>query len=96
MRILSEVELHSALQTLPSWERRGQRLIRELRFPNFVTAVGYVNRLVEPAEALGHHPDLEVGWGRVVISLTTHDAGGLTDLDLQLATAIDRLDAQAR
>ncbi len=91
MSVLSEIEIHAALQRLPQWERRGQRLVREVRFQDFVSAIAYVNQLVAPAEALGHHPDLEVGWGRVVITLTTHDASGITPLDIQLAEAIDQL-----
>jgi 4a-hydroxytetrahydrobiopterin dehydratase len=76
----------------PSWAREGTvRLRRELRFPNFRDAFGFVARAALLAESQGHHPDLELGWGRVAITLTTHAAGGLTDNDFILAAKLDRL-----
>jgi 4a-hydroxytetrahydrobiopterin dehydratase len=76
----------------PSWDRDGiQRLRRELEFRNFRDAFGFVARLALLAESEGHHPDIELGWGRVAVSLTTHAAGGLTDNDFILAAKLDRL-----
>jgi 4a-hydroxytetrahydrobiopterin dehydratase len=76
----------------PSWARDGVlRLRRELEFPNFRDAFGFVARLALVAEAEGHHPDIELGWGRVAVTLTTHAAGGLTDNDFILAAKLDRL-----
>jgi 4a-hydroxytetrahydrobiopterin dehydratase len=76
----------------PAWSRDGVlRLRRELRFRNFRDAFGFTARVALLAEAEGHHPDLELGWGRVAVTLTTHAAGGLTDNDFILAAKIDRL-----
>jgi 4a-hydroxytetrahydrobiopterin dehydratase len=84
------VELEAQLD--PSWARDGTlRLRRELRFRNFRDAFGFVARLALLAESEGHHPDIELGWGRVAVTLTTHAAGGLTDNDFILAARLDRL-----
>jgi 4a-hydroxytetrahydrobiopterin dehydratase len=81
------------LAQLPGWrvaEADGHRqLVREFRFPNFVAAVDFVNRITPVAEAEGHHPDLLVAWGRVLVQLWTHVAGGLTENDFVLAARID-------
>ena len=78
-------------QNLPNWTLAGGKLRRELRFADFVEAFGFMTRVALVAEAMGHHPDWSNVWNRVTIELTTHDAGGLTDLDLQLARRIDAL-----
>lgn len=89
--VLSETEIQTKVADLPGWVVDGQELKRSFKFKNFVEAVDFVNQLVEPAEALAHHPDLEVGYGRVSVSVTTHDAGGLTHLDFALAEKISQL-----
>jgi len=68
-----------------------QRLTRSFRFPDFLGAVDFVNRITPVAEAEGHHPDLLVRWGRVVVWLWTHVAGGLTENDFILAAKIDEV-----
>jgi 4a-hydroxytetrahydrobiopterin dehydratase len=84
------VELEAQLD--PAWSREGTtRLRREFRFRNFRDAFGFTARVALLAESEGHHPDLELGWGRVAVTLTTHAAGGLTDNDFILAAKIDRL-----
>ncbi len=76
------------------WERDGNRLLRRrLRFGDFRDAFGFATRVALLAEEQGHHPDLEVGWGRVVVALTTHASGGLTDNDFIMAAKVDRLAA---
>ncbi len=62
-----------------------------LTFKNFLDAIEFVNKLVAPAEAAGHHPDITISYNRVTISLTTHDAGGLTQKDLTLAKTLAQL-----
>jgi 4a-hydroxytetrahydrobiopterin dehydratase len=72
-----------------SWIETDGKLVRILKTPDFVTAFTLVSAVVGPAEELKHHPDIAFGWGYVRITLTTHDAGGLTELDHRLAKAID-------
>ena len=70
-----------------------EQLVKRFRFPDFVSAVGFVNQITPVAEAEQHHPDLAVSWGRVGVQLWTHAAGGLTDNDFILAAKIDELGA---
>ncbi|WP_439343542.1 4a-hydroxytetrahydrobiopterin dehydratase [Vacuolonema iberomarrocanum] len=85
---LSEEAIAQQLQAIPDWSREGDTLLCTYELTDFVDAIAFVNTLVEPAESLGHHPDLMISYNRVMISLTTHDAGGLTALDFALAEAI--------
>ncbi len=80
------------LAQLPGWSVDDQgRLQRRFSFDNFVTALAFTNRLGEIAEAQGHHPDLELGWGYVVVNLSTHDVGGLSRNDFIVAARINSL-----
>jgi 4a-hydroxytetrahydrobiopterin dehydratase len=82
-------------EQVPEWERTGnQKLHREFSFPNFRDAFGFVARAALVAEAEGHHPDIELGWGRASFDLTTHAASGLTRNDYVMAAKIDRLAQQ--
>ena len=74
----------------PGWTREGQAITRTYQFPSFRDAVFFVNAVAALAEAANHHPDIQLSWRRVTLTLTTHSAGGLTDRDLALAEAIDR------
>ena len=76
---------------LPGWRVENGKLHREFRFADFNAAFGFMTRVALVAEALGHHPEWSNVWNKVSIDLTTHDAGGLTDLDVQLARRIDQL-----
>jgi 4a-hydroxytetrahydrobiopterin dehydratase len=72
------------------WDNQdGARLVKTFRFPDFVQALAFVNRIGRIAEAEGHHPDLLLSWGKVRVELTTHDAGGVTEKDFSLAAKID-------
>jgi 4a-hydroxytetrahydrobiopterin dehydratase len=72
-----------------SWIEQDKALHREIRTPDFITAFNIASALVGPAEAMNHHPDVAFGWGYVRITLTTHDAGGVTKKDHELARRID-------
>ncbi len=89
MARLNENEIEERLAGLEGWERAGDAIRRSFKFRDFVGSVQFVNRLVEPAEDMNHHPDLEVSWNTVVVSLTTHSQGGLTENDFELARRIE-------
>ncbi len=89
--LLTADQIAALPQDLPLWNLVVGKLRRELRFADFVEAFGFMARVALVAEAMGHHPEWSNVWNRVTIELTTHDAGGLTDLDLQLARRIDAL-----
>lgn len=72
-----------------SWIEADGTLSRDIRTTDFLSSFRLVSALVAPAEAMGHHPDLAFGWGFVRISLTTHDAGGVTERDRELAARLD-------
>lgn len=72
-----------------TWTEKDNHLHRDIRTPDFITAYNLVSRVVAPAEAMNHHPDISFGWGYVHIALTTHDAGRVTDKDRSLAQKID-------
>ena len=88
---LNQTEIDQKIQTLPGWQQEGQTITRTFKFKNFVEAIDFVNQLVEPAEAAGHHPDISISYNKVIISLTSHDAGGLTQKDFDLAQTISQL-----
>jgi len=91
---LSEEEYAPLLGQLRGWDvLGGTKLRKTFEFKNFVDAVGFVNRISEVAEAEGHHPDLVVAWGRVVVDLWTHKIDGLSSSDFIVAAKIDRVAA---
>ncbi|MCC6999453.1 MAG: 4a-hydroxytetrahydrobiopterin dehydratase [Deltaproteobacteria bacterium] len=80
------------LATHAAWQRVGDGAIaRAYRFPDFSAALGFVVRVGLLAEKKDHHPDVELGWGKARLLWSTHDAGGITELDLELAEASDQL-----
>lgn len=85
---LTQAQIDQKMETVPQWQQSEQIITRTFEFKNFVEAIAFVDKLVEPAEAAGHHPDLEVSYNKVTVSLTSHDAGGLTDKDFSLAQTI--------
>ncbi len=74
-----------------AWERVGDELVKEVKRKDFAEAMVFVNAVALLAEGANHHPDIAISWNRVTLHLTTHDAGGLTRTDLDLAGAIDDL-----
>jgi 4a-hydroxytetrahydrobiopterin dehydratase len=91
MELLSDSEIDSRLAELDGWEREGETIAKTFELADFVGSAQFVGRLVEPAEEMGHHPDLTVSWNKVGVSITTHSAGGLTANDFELAKRIDAL-----
>jgi 4a-hydroxytetrahydrobiopterin dehydratase len=87
---LTEAEIAASMPSLGGWSsREGSSLQRSFVFEDAVTAMGFVVRVAMRAEVMGHHPELHILYGKVDILLTTHDAGGVTGLDLALARQID-------
>jgi 4a-hydroxytetrahydrobiopterin dehydratase len=89
MELLSDSEIDSRLAELDGWEREGQTIVKTFELADFVGSVEFIDRVVEPAEEMGHHPDLSVSWNKVRVSITTHAAGGLTANDFELAKRIE-------
>ncbi|AII05111.1 4a-hydroxytetrahydrobiopterin dehydratase [Rhodococcus wratislaviensis] len=89
--LLSDGEIDTALAELPGWRRAGDSLVRTVESPSFPDAVELVGKVAEAAEAANHHPDIDIRWRKVTYTLSTHSAGGLTQLDLDLAAQIDAL-----
>ncbi len=90
-KLLSEDEIARRLREVPRWSREGDLITRTWTFDDFPPALAFINRVGELAEAVDHHPDIYNSWATVRLSLTTHDAGGLTDRDFDLAKRIDAL-----
>ena len=88
---LTPAEIDQLEQQLPGWSLVDGKLHRELVFSDFNAAFGFMTRVALIAEAMGHHPEWRNVWNRVVIDLTTHDTGGLSNLDQQLAQRINAL-----
>ena len=92
MPALSPAEVAAHLSALPAWQVENGELARTFQFKDFRAALRFVNRVAGLAEEAGHHPDIDIRYNRVRLSLVTHDAGGLTAKDFNLAGRTDRLD----
>ena len=88
---MEEAEIEEKLEELEGWKREGGGIVREFERGDFVGSVRFVDAIVEPAEEMGHHPDIEISWDTVTVTITTHSEGGLTEADFELAGRIDEL-----
>lgn len=93
MSKLNASEIKSALAAVPEWTRKGGTISRTYQFKDFPAAIQFVNIAAEIAERAWHHPDIDIRWNKVTLTLATHDAGGLTEKDFDLAQKFDRLPA---
>jgi 4a-hydroxytetrahydrobiopterin dehydratase len=91
MARLSDADIDERLAGLDGWERSGETITKQFDNGDFKGSVDFVNRLTPEAEDMNHHPDLEISWSTVTVSLSTHSEGGLTDNDFELARRIDAL-----
>ena len=91
MQVLDDSAIQSALRGLPGWGREGDNIVKTFQFDDFRSAMLFVNRVADAAEAANHHPDIDVRWNKVTLALSTHSAGGLTENDVKLAHRIERL-----
>jgi 4a-hydroxytetrahydrobiopterin dehydratase len=91
MALLADQEIASRLEALTGWERTGDAISKTFENGDFVGSVKFVDAVVGPAEEMGHHPDLEISWDKVTVSITNHAEGGLSETDFDLAGRIDEL-----
>ena len=90
-KLLSEADIAARLAGVPKWTRLGNTIARSWEFEDFAEALAFINKVGALAEAMNHHPDIVNSWNTVTLTLSTHDRGGLTELDFELAKKIDAL-----
>jgi len=88
MPLLSDSEVKTRLSRLSGWERQGNEIRRTFAFADFAGSMEFVNRVAGLAEAADHHPDIDIRYSKVTLALSSHDAGGLTERDFDLAEKI--------
>lgn len=90
MPALSDSEIKSRLVSVPDWQIDSGELVRTFLFKDFRASLAFVNQVGEMAEKAGHHPDIDIRYNKVRLALVTHDAGGITQKDFELAAAADK------
>lgn len=93
MKVLSQDEIKQKLSALRGWEITPEGIRKRYELDSFMSVIGMVNRVAEAAEKANHHPDMLINYDKVTFTLITHDAGGITQKDLDLASRIDGLAA---
>ncbi len=86
---LSDLEIQRALGSLPGWSRRGDVLTKTYTFEKFADGIAFVGRVAKIADEMDHHPDIDIRYTKITMTLSTHDAGGITGSDLLLAERIE-------
>lgn len=89
MEVLSAGEVQQRLTMIPAWALVHGEIVREASFKDFVDAVTFVNQVAAKAETAGHHPDIDIRYNKVRLALVSHDAGGLTEKDFDMANSIE-------
>jgi 4a-hydroxytetrahydrobiopterin dehydratase len=84
-----QIKLH--LQAIPNWSKRVQTIFRTFKFEGFLKGIEFVNRIAKRAQKLNHHPDIDIRFNQVTLTLTTHDEGGITEKDFSLAKQCDEV-----
>lgn len=92
MATLSTEKVNDELRSLAGWKLESQAITRTYEFPDFKAAMHFVERVAEKAEAAGHHPDIDIRYNKVKLSLSSHDAGGITRRDIEMARSIGLLE----
>jgi 4a-hydroxytetrahydrobiopterin dehydratase len=87
-----EIKLH--LQAVPHWSKRAQTILRTFKFEEFLKGIDFVNRIAAKAQKMNHHPDIDVRYDKVTLTLSTHDEGGITEKDFSLAKQCDEVFAK--
>jgi 4a-hydroxytetrahydrobiopterin dehydratase len=86
---LSDIAIQRELGNLPGWSRRGEVITKTFQFRDFLTGIAFVSGVAKAADAADHHPDIDIRYTKVICSLSTHSAGGITQKDLDMARKID-------
>lgn len=94
VRLLTDEEIERQLLDLPHWARQERELVRQVEAPDFRTGIAVVDAVAELAEEVDHHPDIDVRWRTLRLAVWTHVAGGITQLDIELAHRIDEVVAE--
>ncbi len=89
MTVLSDTEVEAFIESHPDWSRKGDEITRTFTFDDFNQSMGFVTRVALSAEKAEHHPDIDIRWNKVTLTLSTHSAGGITSKDLDLAGLAD-------
>jgi 4a-hydroxytetrahydrobiopterin dehydratase len=84
-------QVEAALPSVPDWKKTGKAITRTYQFKDFPAAIKFVDAIAKPAEQAWHHPDIDIRWNKVTLTLSTHDQGGLTEKDFELAKKFDGL-----
>jgi 4a-hydroxytetrahydrobiopterin dehydratase len=87
-----EIKLH--LKVVPDWSKRAQTISRTYKFTDFLNSIAFVNRIAKCAQKINHHPDIDIRFNKVTLTLTTHDEGGITEKDFSLAKQCDEVFAK--
>jgi 4a-hydroxytetrahydrobiopterin dehydratase len=95
MQKLNEQELNEVIAGLPKWKLEDGKLVRDWTFKDFIAAMKFVDHVAVLAEAAGHHPDIDIRYNRVRLALVTHDSGGVTAKDADMAASLDESLASA-
>jgi len=94
MPALSTQEINLRLKAIPDWSKRAKTIFRTFKFESFLMSIAFVRRIAKRAEKLNHHPDIDIRYDQVSLTLTTHDEGGLTEKDFTLAGQCDEVFAK--
>ncbi|HEX2331011.1 MAG TPA: 4a-hydroxytetrahydrobiopterin dehydratase [Candidatus Angelobacter sp.] len=90
MALLNDTEIKQALPKLSGWKQSGNAIERNFEFADFKAAMAFVNKVADVAEKANHHPDIDIRYNKVKLSLVSHDAGGVTDRDVRMAERINQ------
>ena len=90
MKLYSKNDIHG----IPNWLKRGKTIQRTFEFDGFTGGMDFVNRVARKAQRINHHPDIDIRFNKVTLTLTTHDEGGITDKDFSLARQCDQIYAR--
>ena len=91
MPALTTKQIKASLNAVSNWSQRAQTICRTYKFDGFLMSIAFVHRIAKRAQKMNHHPDIDIRWNKVLLSLSTHSAGGLTEKDFALAEQINAL-----